>query len=43
VAADFTAETFRPHVGELFMFGLEDGREVELELVEIEEGAPGER
>jgi hypothetical protein len=38
VAGEFTAETFRPRIGGTFVFELEDAGELELELVEVEEG-----
>jgi hypothetical protein len=35
VTAAFTAQTFRPHIGEQFRVTLESGQELDLELVEV--------
>jgi hypothetical protein len=38
MSADFTAETFEPHVGERFRIAAEEGEMIELELEEVTAG-----
>jgi uncharacterized protein DUF6916 len=38
LSMEFTAHTFRPRIGDVFQFELGEGGELELELVEVEEG-----
>jgi hypothetical protein len=37
---ELSVDTFRPRIGDTFPLELEDGGEVELELVEVEEAGP---